>query len=120
MGATTAFVLSIAAEYFRPLMPPSTLPKLELYFRHAQSILDGTGLGRWTNRAVIIAQGPTLTAPDILPNVQEAVYESLMTNRKAEVRYRGKHKKESKAIILSPLGILVCTGIFYLVATSGS
>ena len=118
MGATTAFVLSIAAEYLRPLMSPSTLPKLELYFRHAQSILDGTDLGRWTDRAVIIAQGPTLTAPDISPDVQEAVYEALMTNRKVEVQYRGKHKKESKAIVLSPLGIVVRTGIVYVVATS--
>ncbi len=118
MGATTAFILNIAAEYLRPLMPPSTLPKLEPYFRHAQSILDGTDLGRWTDRAAIIAQGPTLTAPDILPDVQEAVYEALMTNRKVEVQYRGKHQKESKAIVMSPLGIVVRTGIVYLVATS--
>lgn len=118
MGGTTAFVLSIAAEYLRPIMPPSTIPKLEPYFRHAQGILDGTDLGRWTDRAAIIAQGPTLTAPDISPDVQEAVYEALMTNRKIEVQYRGKHEKESKTILLSPLGIVVRTGVVYLVATS--
>ena len=57
MGVTTAFVLSIAAEYLRPIMPPSTIPKLEPYFQHAQGILDGAELGRWTDRAAIIAQG---------------------------------------------------------------
>lgn len=118
MGATTAFILSIAAEYLRPIMPPSTLPKLEPYFRHAQGILDGTDLGRWSDRTAIIAQGPTLTAPDISPDVQQMVCEALMTNRRVEVQYRGKHEKESKTIILSPLGIVVRTGVVYVVATS--
>ena len=118
MGATTAFVLSIAAEYLRPIMPPSALPKLEPYFRHAQGILDGTDLGRWTDKTAIIAQGPTLMAPDISPDVQEAVCEALMTNRKVEVQYRSKHESESKMILLSPLGVVVRTGVVYLVAIS--
>ena len=118
MSATTAFVLSLAADHLSPIMPPSTLPKLDPYFRHAQSILNGTDLGRWADRAAIIAQGPTLTAPDISADVQDAVYEALMTNRKVEVHYRGKHEKESKAIVLNPLGIVVRNGIVYLVATS--
>ena len=118
MSATTAFVLSLAAEHLRPIMPPSALPKLDPYFRHAQSILNGTDLGRWADRAAIIVQGPTLTAPDISADVQEAVYEALMTNRKVEVQYRGKHEKESKAIVLNPLGIVMRNGIVYLVATS--
>ena len=31
MSTTTAFVLCLAAEYLRPIMPPSALPKLEPY-----------------------------------------------------------------------------------------
>lgn len=118
MTATTAFALCLAAEHLRPIMPPSTLPKLDPYFRHARNILDGTDLGRWTDRAAIIAQGPSLTPPDVSADVQEAVYEALMSNRKVEVRYRGKHEKESKAIVLNPLGIVVRNGVVYLVATS--
>ena len=34
------------------------------------------------------------------------------------MRYRGKHERESKTIMLSPLGIVVRTGVVYLVATS--
>ena len=56
--------------------------------------------------------------PEVSADVQEAVYEALMTNRKVEVLYRGKHEKESKRILLNPLGIVVRTGIVYLVATS--
>ena len=32
--------------------------------------------------------------------------------------YRSKHEAESKRIVLNPLGIVVRTGIVYLVATS--
>ena len=118
MSESTAFVLRLTADYLRPLMPPETLRVLDPYFRHAEKILDGTGLGRWTDRAALIAQGPSLTPPDISADVQEAVYEGLMTNRKVEVEYRSKHKAEPKRIVLNPLGIVVRTGIVYLVATS--
>ena len=118
MSESTAFVLRLAAEYLRPMMPPATLRVLDPYFRHAERILGDTALGRWADRAAIIAQGPSLMAPDVSADVQEAVYEALMTNRKVEVRYRGKHEEGSRRIVLNPLGIVVRTGMVYLVATS--
>ena len=118
MSDSTAFVLRLAADYLRPIMPPATLRVLDPYFRHAERILGGTALGRWTDRAAIIAPGPALTPPAVSADVQEAVYEALMTNRKVDVRYRGKHEEESRRIVLNPLGIVVRTGIVYLVATS--
>ena len=118
MTTTTAFVLRLAAEHLRPIMPPSTLPKLDPYFDHAEEILDDTYLGHWTERASIITRGPTLIPPEVSTDVQETVYEGLMTNRQIDVRYRGKHERESKAIVLNPLGIVVRSGIVYLVATS--
>lgn len=45
MTATTAFVLSLAAEHLRPIMPPFTLPVLDPYFDHTRKILNGTTLG---------------------------------------------------------------------------
>lgn len=118
MSESTAFVLRLAADYLRPIMPPATLRVLDPYFRHAEKILGDTALGRWTDRAAIIAPGPALTPPAVSADVQEAVYEALMTHRKVEVRYRGKHEEESKRIVLNPLGIVVRTGVVYLVATS--
>ena len=118
MTATTAFALCLAAEHLCPIMPPSALPKLDPYFRHARKILDGTDLGRWTDRTAIIAQGRRSRRREVSADVQEVVYEALMTNREFEVQYRGKHEKESKAIVLNPLGIVVRNGIVYLVATS--
>ena len=118
MSDPTAFVLRLAADYLQSIMPPETLRVLDPYFRHAEKILAGTELGRWTDRAVIIAQGLSLTPPDISADVQETVYEALMKHRKVEVDYRSKHEAESKRIVLNPLGIVVRTGIVYLVATS--
>lgn len=118
MSQSTAFVLRLANEYLRPIMPPATLQVLDPYFSHAERILDATALGRWTDRAAIIAPGLTLLPAVVSAEVHEAVYEALMSHRKIEVRYRGKHEDESKPIVLSPLGIVVRTGIIYLVATA--
>ena len=118
MSESTAFVLRLAADYLRPIMPPETLRVLDPYFRQAGKILSGTELGRWTDRAAIIAQGLELTPPDVSPDVPETVYAALMEHRKVEVDYRGKHEAESLRIVLNPLGIVVRTGVVYLVATS--
>ena len=118
MGESTAFVLRLAAEYLRPVMPPAALRKLEPYFQHAGRVLEGTALGHWRNRAAIIARGPTLIPPEISPKVHEAVCDSLMGNHKLEIRYRGKHGNRAKVIVLNPLGIVSRVGILYLVATS--
>ena len=114
----TAFALRLAADYLRPIMPPSALGLLEAYFNHADSVLEGTALGRWADKAAIIARGPVLTPPAVPTGVQDAVYAALMENRKVEVAYRAKAQKRARRIVLNPLGVVVRTGIIYLVATS--
>ena len=91
---------------------------LEPYFRHADKILADTDLGRWRDRAAIIAPGPSLTPAEIPADVQEAVYTALMEKRKVGLDYRAKHQAESRRITLNPLGIVVRAGTVYLVATS--
>ena len=118
MSAPTAFALRLAAEYLRPIMPPSARSLLEVYFRHAESVLEGTALGRWTDKAAIIERGPVLTPPAVPIEVQEAIYKALMENRKVEVAYRAKGRRRLRRIVLNPLGIVVRAGIVYLVATS--
>ncbi len=118
MSAPTAFALRLAAEYLRPIMPPSALSLLKAYFNHADSVLEGTALGRWTDKAAIIARGPILTPPAVPAGVQDAVYAALMENRRVEVAYRAKAQKQTRRIVLNPLGIVVRAGIVYLVATS--
>ena len=118
MSSPTAFALRLAADHLKPIMPPSALNLLEPYFRHANRVLKGTALGRWPDKAAIIARGPNLEPPAVPATVQDAVYTALMENRKVEVAYRAKGSTGAKPIVLNPLGIVVREGMFYLVATS--
>ena len=118
MSAPTAFALRLAADYLKPIMPPSALRLLEPYFNHADKVLQGTALGRWPDKAAIIGRGPILKPPSIPADVQEAVYAALMENQKVEVAYRSKARTRAERIVLNPLGIVVREGIVYLVATS--
>ena len=99
-------------------MPPSTLPRLELSFRHAQSNLDGTALGRWTDRAVSSRRAKPEAAGHTAPR-QENGLRSADDDRKVEVQYRGKHEKDSREVVLSA-GHPVRTGIVYLSLPHGS
>ena len=118
MSEQAAFVLRLASEYLKPLMPASALRRLAPHFEHAEAILDGTKLGRWTDRAKIIDRGPTLKPPRIRDDVQETVYTALMENRRVAVDYRGKARARPRRIELNPLGVVIRAGIVYLVATS--
>ena len=118
MSDYTAFVLRLADEFLRPVIPHTTLRWLNPYFRHADEILDGTNLGRFSDRVALIESGYSLIPPNISEDVHDAVYEALMTNRKLEVQYRSKHSPESRLLILNPLGLVVRSRINYLVATA--
>jgi len=118
MGAPTAFVLRLAAEYLKPVMPPAVLRRLDAYFKHADRVLGDTALGRWTDKAKIIRQGPHLQPPAIRDDVQEAVCTALLENKRLEVAYRSKARTRAQTIELNPLGLVVRAGVLYLVATS--
>ena len=116
MSAPTAFVLRLAAEYLKPIMPPSVLRQLDAYFQQAEKVLGDTALGRWPDKAAIIRRGPPLKPPTVRDDVQEAVYGALLNNRRIEVGYRNKAGARSKRMVLDPLGLVVQDGIAYLVA----
>ena len=118
MSAPTAFVLRLAAEYLKPIMPPSVLRQLDAYFKQAEKILSDTALGRWADKAAIIQRGPPLKPPAVGDDVQEAVYGALLDNRRIEVGYRSKARTRPKRTVLNPLGLVVRDGVGYLVATA--
>ena len=118
MGQPTAFVLRLASEYLKPLMPASALRRLAPYFRHADEVISGTGLGRWVERARILGRGPLLQPPDVKDEVLETVSAALMNNRQVEVAYRSRAGTRAQRIVLNPLGVVSRDGVVYLVATS--
>ena len=118
MGQPTAFVLRLASEYLKPLMPASALRRLAPYFRHADEVISGTGLGRWVERARILGRGPLLQPPDVKDEVLETISAALMNNRQVEVAYRSRAGTRAQRIVLNPLGVVSRDGVVYLVATS--
>ena len=117
MSEQAAFVLRLAAEHLKPVMPRSALRSLEPYFAHASRVLDGTTLGGWVDRTRIIDPGPPLKPPHILDDVHETVYAALMENRRLAVAYRARTRRRARRIVLNPLGIVYRAGIVYLVAS---
>ena len=118
MTEYTAFALRLANEYLRPLMPPATLRLLEGYFQHANALLKGSALGRWANRARIVARGPALLPPPVLEDVQREAYNALLGNRLLEVNYGSRSQGRSQRLTLNPLGLVFRETVAYLVATA--
>ncbi len=118
MTEHTAFALRLASEYLRPLMPPATLRLLDGYFKHANRLLKGSALGRWANRARIIARGPALMPPLVREDVQRAAYNALLNNRLLEINYRSRSQGRPQQVTLNPLGLVFRETVAYLVATA--
>ena len=118
MTEHTAFALRLANEYLRLLMPPATLRLLDGYFRHANALLKGSALGRWANRARIVARGPALRPPPVREDVQREAYSALLANRLLEINYRSRSQGRSRRLTLNPLGLVFRETVAYLVATA--
>ena len=118
MTEHTAFALRLANEYLRPLMPPATLRLLDGYFQHANLMLKGSALGRWANRARIVARGPALRPPPVRKDVQREAYSALLANRLLEINYRSRSQGRSQRLALNPLGLVFRETVAYLVATA--
>lgn len=118
MTEHTAFALRLANEYLRPLMPPATLRLLDGHFRHASLLLKGSALGRWANRARIVARGPALRPPPVRGDVQREAYNALLGNRLLEINYRSRSQGRSQRVTLNPLGLVFRETVAYLVATA--
>jgi len=118
MTEHTAFALRLANEYLRPLMPPATLRLLDSYFNHANRLLKGSALGRWANRARIVARGPLLTPPPVRQDVQRVAYDALLNKHLLEINYRSRSQGRSQKVTLNPLGLVFRETVAYLVASA--
>ncbi len=118
MGAATALAFQLTADYLTPVMPQVTQDFLAPYFQKAATVLQTTRLGKWSDKIRIIKRGPMLTPPGIQPQVQNAVYEALLNDKKCAVDYQSKGKKSVQQLTLTPLGIVMKDGIIYLVASA--
>jgi len=121
IDSDTALAFYLAEKHLEPLLPRTTLKRLEPHFRRAEEVLDqadtGKGNPAWRNKVRVLHRGPGLKNPAIAQDVQSAIYEALLHNRRLDVEYLARGKDEAKQYELNPLGLVLKDGLFYLVCS---
>ncbi len=120
MDSHTALAYWLADQHLRPLLPKSTLTKLQAHFDAATKVLNSIptnkGTPAWRNKVRVLHRGPNLKSPAIDEDVQNHVYDALLRHRKLRMTYQARGKAE-KEYELNPLGLILKDGISYLVCT---
>jgi predicted DNA-binding transcriptional regulator YafY len=120
MDPNTALTFTLVERFLAPLLPRSTLGRMQPYLAQAQQILDAlptNALGRWPAKVRVIHRGPPLQLPEIDEAVLEAVTRGLLDGCKLDVAYQSREKGTLLCCELNPLGLVVKGGIAYLVCT---
>lgn len=117
MSSATAITMLLVREYLRAILPSAVLDQLAPYFDRAGSVLQGTRFARWDQKAALIQRGPELTPSPIDKEVRETVFQALLDECQFEVDYRPRGESSAKRYRISPLGLVVRQGVFYLIGT---
>ncbi|ROO23727.1 helix-turn-helix transcriptional regulator [Salinisphaera orenii] len=114
----TALAFNLAEQHLAELLPPSTLQLLAPYFARARDILQSDSARRlhdWTDKIRVLGTGPQLAAAEIDVDIQRAMYDALLHERRVEITYSPRHGGETKTYHFSPLGLVSREGVIYLV-----
>lgn len=123
MDPQTALAFDMSAQTMRRLLPASTVNYLEPYISRAHHVLDQLSshseIRKWANKVNVLPRGLTLLQPEILQDVIDVVYESLLTDRQFQASYtkRGGQPKEYQ---VNPLGLVLRDNITYLIASANN
>ena len=121
MDSHTALTFYLAEQYLKPMLPQETVGHLSPHFKTARQVLNRVqsdiGPSRWADKVRVVRHGPDLAVPEVLEDVQNAVYSGLLLNRRLQVTYKSRGSKAAKDYTISPLGLVLKNGIFYLPCT---
>jgi len=121
MDSHTALAFLLAEQYLEPILPHDTVNHLAPHFKTAKNILNKvqsqTGATAWADKVRVLRQGPDLSIPEVLEEVQSAVSSGLLLNRRLQITYQPRGSKVQKEYTISPLGLVLKNGIFYLPCT---
>jgi len=121
IDSDTALAFYLAEKYLEPLLPRTTIKRLAPHFRRAEEVLDQAdadkGNPAWRNKVRVLHRGPGLKNPAIASEVQSAVYDALLRNRRLDVEYLPRGADATKQYELNPLGLVLKDGLFYLVCS---
>lgn len=75
-------------------------------------------VARWPDKVVVLPEGVPRLAPHLLPTVQAAVSEALLSGRRIEVVYWTRYRQTQAKVMLSPLAMVHRGPSIYLVAAT--
>ncbi len=120
MEPVTALAFEMAESYLCPILPKATLDLLQPYFQRAKEVLQAathSQLKKWPDKVAVINRGPDLLKPTIKPEIQQTVYEALLSEKQLDAIYKPRNKEQTKQYRIHPLGIVNRHGVIYLVCT---
>lgn len=119
MDPSTALALLAARDHLKPLLPKVALTQLGQHFRRAGLTLNRVTdkkLSSWKQKVFVLGRGPHLDMPKVRPDVQTALEDALLRNRKFRAAYRARGLSQIKDHVLSPLGLVTMDGVQYMLA----
>ncbi len=121
MDSHMALAFWMAGKYLERVLPTATLAQLAPHLRLADRVLDvlrsERGAPSWRDKVRVIPRGPKLKSPEIGEDVRDAIYDALLLNRRAWVRYAPRSSEGEKEYELNPLGLVLKDGVLYLVCS---
>jgi len=122
MDSHTALAFWLADQHLKPLLPKTTLRKLQSHFKAATDKLNhiqtDQGMPGWRNKIRVLHRGPNLQSPVIDEDIQNQVYDALLKNRKLSICYQPRESGQ-KEYDINPLGLVLKDGVSYLVCSIG-
>lgn len=114
----TALTFKLVESHMGQLLPASTLDYLQPWFRTAKGVLDqhGNGLAHWPDKIRVLPSGMVRKAPNIKPEVAEAVYQAVLQERQLQITYPSKNEDvEARSHTIHPLALVVRDRVVYLI-----
>lgn len=122
MDPQAALTFHLVGHHLRHLLPVSTARHLAPHVRRAAEVLGALtppGLGEWPAKVRVVPQGLPLTPPEVSDAVLETVYDALLRERRFVASYQRRGHSEPRSYEVHPLGLVVRSGIFYLICCLG-
>ena len=115
----SSLVFKMAEIHLSQVLPATTLAILNPWFKAANGVMENqeNGLGRWVDKIRILPRGLPLLPPKIDAQIQEAVYQGLLENKRIAISYRGHNAQAVKNYEINPLGLVQKNQIIYIVCT---
>lgn len=112
-----AVALLLARTHLRDLLPQAMHKDLAPIFDAATKSLAGSGWKDWHKRTAVVPMGIAHIPPKLSTDVLMVVQSALAHRRCLSAEYRAKGSKQTKLMVIHPLGLLSRGPVLYLICT---